>query len=268
MVRQNQEGHATRIRRRFDRAVAFLRWITGRQARVRGHSQQARIERKIALDRVRESAYQEYVGRITDLIEGSLGESHTEDEKRSMTRTMTLAALRQLDGRRKGLLLQFLYEAGLVGSLEAAGGAGKQAVVPLNGANLRGADLCGANLSGINLSRANLERSRLGGTFLRGADLSGANLSQANLHGADLTGANLCGANLGNAYLTRTNLIRADLSRADLHQAYLRGANLSGANLGETDLESARVMPQQLARAGSLRGATLPGGTKHTYASS
>jgi hypothetical protein len=264
MARQNQEDQAARIRPRFARAAAFVRWITGEQGQARRRSQQARIEREIALDQDRESAYQEYLGRITNLIEGGLGNSQPEDEKRSMARTWTLAALRQLDGRRKGLLLQFLHEAGLIGGLEAAGGAGKQAIVGLSGANLRGADLCGANLIGINLCGANLERSKLGGAFLRGADLSGANLRGANLHGADLTGVNLCGANLDNAFLTRANLIRADISQAKLQQAYLRGANLSGANLRQADLEGASVMSQQLAQARRLDKAILPDGTKHT----
>ena len=268
MARQRREEQAARILSKFAGAVAFLRWITGRQGQARRRSQQARIERKIALDQARETAYQEYLGRITDLIEGGLGESQPDDEERRTARIWTVAVLRQMDGRRKGLLLQFLHKAGLIGGLEGAGGPGKQAVVPLNGANLRGADLCGANLIGSNLSGANLERSKLGGAFLRGADLSGANLRGANLHGAELTGAKLCGANLSNAFLTRANLIRADLGQAKLQQAYLRGANLSGANLRQADLESASVMPQQLAQARRLDEATLPDGTKHANHSS
>jgi hypothetical protein len=263
MAGQNQEDQAAR-RPRFARAAAFLRWITGAQGQARRRSQQARLEREIALERDHESAYQEYLGRIADLIEGGLGESQPDNEERRTAWTWTLAVLRQLDGRRKGLLLQFLHKAGLIGGWEAEGGAGKQAVVPLNGANLRGADLCGANLIGSNLSGANLERSKLGGAFLRGADLSGANLRGANLHGAELTGAKLCGANLSNAFLTRANLIRADLSQAKLQQAYLRGANLSDANLRQADLEGASVMPQQLAQARRLDNAILPNGTKHT----
>ena len=46
----------------------------------------------------------------------------------------------------------------------------------------------------------------------------------------------------------------ADLSEADLE----------GANLGGTYLEGARVTDEQLARAASLEGATMPSGALHS----
>ena len=58
------------------------------------------------------------------------------------------------------------------------------------------------------------------------------------------------------------------LDRADLIAAILTGANLRDANLGKANLEGANlsganVTSEQLDKATSLKGATMPDGTKH-----
>jgi uncharacterized protein YjbI with pentapeptide repeats len=52
--------------------------------------------------------------------------------------------------------------------------------------------------------------------------------------------------------------VDADLSGANLDRAVLTGADLSGANL-----TSARVTDEQLDASESLKGATMPDGSKH-----
>lgn len=149
-------------------------------------------------------------------------------------------------------------------------------------------DLSGANLSGANLGCFN-EGSC---TWLNGSDLSCydeavticTNLSDAIMNGAELDGVNMQGANLRGASLENAQLIRADLScydpgyctdlsganlsEADLGNSNLWGANLSGANLKNADLSGAdllnvQVTNKQLAEVKSLRGATMPDGSKH-----
>jgi uncharacterized protein YjbI with pentapeptide repeats len=73
---------------------------------------------------------------------------------------------------------------------------------------------------------------------------------KAELARADLSYLNLSGTNLRGADLREANLRRTDLTNVDL-----TGADLSGA-----DLTAALVSEEQLARAGSLTGATLPNG--------
>jgi uncharacterized protein YjbI with pentapeptide repeats len=145
-----------------------------------------------------------------------------------------------------------------------------------NGA-LRGADLVGARLKGANLELAHLQGADLGfarlqGVVLRLAHLEGANLEWANLEEAVLIeacleGAVLVEANLLGAYLMDASLTGADLEHADLLGAALTGvnltrANLKGTNLMNANLKGAFVSLEQLAEAVSLRGATLPDGTR------
>jgi uncharacterized protein YjbI with pentapeptide repeats len=249
--------------------------------------QQHKAEQLIASDQQRETTLQIYLDRISDLLFNQhLDKSQPGDKVRNAAQARTLTALRQLDSKRKGLLLQFLYKAGLISrvntiiNLESAdlSDADLQGL-DLHGVNLHKANLQGANLSGallydailtdVTSSNANMSGINLNGALLMGAHLSGANLSRdnllkkatlenANLFGAELNGANLSGADLSGANLLYTQLIpqhtaigdkRADLSSADLQEASLGGANLSGANLKNANLNGADLTGANLTKA-------------------
>jgi uncharacterized protein YjbI with pentapeptide repeats len=81
--------------------------------------------------------------------------------------------------------------------------------------------------------------------------------------GACLWWANLCEGDLSGSDLSGADLRRANLRAANLQGADLEGATLKRANLCAANLENARVSPEQLALAKSLKDATMPDGTKH-----
>lgn len=240
----------------------------------------AQHERELELERFRETAFQTYLDRMTDLLlEKGLRQSKPSAEVRDIARARTLTVLRGLDGPHKGILVRFLYEADLIKS---------RAIIDLSGADLSGAhlkkanlndaclgqaDLSGADLGAATLNKANLHRAILIVADLSGADLYRANLSQANLTEAllvvaklnetDLSYADLHGANLEGADLIRTNLRDVDLHEAILIAASLTGANLTGANLHGANLEAADLIEATLHGAdlsrANLKGATLRG---------
>ena len=268
--------------------VLGVAWFTTRQGQV------SDAENK---DNQREAALQAYIDNMLELLLAKNLRSSTEDEEvQKIARVRTLTVLRRLDAERKGSLLQFLQESGLIGK--------DKRVIHLTGANLIGANLSGANLSGVYLSRAdlsgadlskanlsgvvlsgadlslaNLIGANLSGVYLSGADLSGvylsgaylflANLSKANLSGASLYEANLSLANLGKANLSGANLGKANLGGANLSEVVLNGANLNGANLSGADLSGANLSgalltPEQLTATKLLQGVTMPDGSKHS----
>src|SRR6266851_5644935 len=258
--------------------VLGVAWFTTKQGQV------SDAENK---DNQREAALQAYIDNMLELLLAKNLRSSTEDEEvQKIARVRTLTVLRRLDAERKGSVLQFLQESGLIGK--------DKRVIHLTGANLIGANLIGANLSGANLSGvylsradlsgADLSKANLSGVVLSGADLSlanliGANLSGVYLSGADLSGVYLSGASLYEANLSLANLSRADLSGANLSKANLSGANLSevvlsganlnGANLNGADLSGANlrgalVTAEQLTATKLLQGATMPDGSKHS----
>ncbi len=129
-------------------------------------------------------AYQDYMLGL--LLDKNLSGSQPGSDVREVARARTLTALRRVGTNRKGEVLRFLHEAGLIYR-------GK-AIVDLREADLRNVDLSNIKLSGADLS---------------GTDLSNANLSGADLNNVLLNGANLKGANLRGASYTQEQLSRA-----------------------------------------------------------
>src|SRR6266436_3112772 len=218
-------------------------------------------ERDIALDNQHETALQDYIDKLSELLlHEKLRESAPEDEVRKIARARTLTVLPRLDKERKRSVLQFLHESGLIDK--------DKRIIDLRGAVLSGANLIAAYLNEADLSRAILSEADLSGANLSGFNLSGANLgganqgkanlSRADLHGADLHGTDLFGADLHGA-----DLSGADLFGADLHKANLVGAGLNAADLNEAYLNGATITPEQLDKAKSLTGAVMPDGLKH-----
>jgi uncharacterized protein YjbI with pentapeptide repeats len=199
-----------------------------------------------ALDQQQTATLQKYIDNIQDLLlnhnllkyDPNSGPSDPYYDIATLARARTLTALQGLDPHRKAIVLQFLYEANLIGGFTIGCLQCEQIspIISLGGADLSGAYLDGTNLSGSNLSGANLG----------GVDLSGANLSGTYLDGANLSDANLSGTYLNCAYFICD----------DLAYASLRGVNLSGAYLDG----AYNLTQQQLDQAFSCQGATLPKG--------
>jgi uncharacterized protein YjbI with pentapeptide repeats len=212
------------------------------------------IERAIANDRSQESNLQSYLDRITDLLlEKKLLDANTtkSSDVRSIARTRTLSALRGLDGKRKGIVLLFLYESGLIGmsnpivNLENA---------DLTGAELANADLNGAHLGKTTLCKANLSLANLAQVYLRESDLSNV----------DLSFSILSSANFSKARLIATDFRGADLTGADLRESNLYDANLRLAILNNADLSGAYITQEQIAKVASADNAILPNGIEFT----
>ncbi len=185
-------------------------------------------ERWLVSDQQKEDELQTYLDKMSEfLLEKGLRESKPENEVRKIAQARGLTVLHRLDGDRKGSVLRFLCESNLITRSKDNG------IIRLNRADLSLANLFRATLCNTNLSES----------LLIDANLLFADLSRADLSGADLSGADLKWANLNNAILIRTILTKAKLDGADL-----RGAN---------------VTDEQLSLAESLKGTTMPDGTKH-----
>lgn len=222
---------------------------------------------EIEEDRQREAAMQTYLQNLAELmLDGELRTAEEESDVRDVARVQALTTFRRLDPNRKGLLLQFLFDAELIntktitdtGAIEDA-----EVIIDLFGADLTRANLAGSYLPGVNLIAVDLRGADLGGAFLNHADLRGASLAAAdlngaklqavNLDGADMRAANLCniaaqGSQMNNVQLSQANLTYAGIQGAELRSAVLRGADLRHANLEEADLTAARLQGADLGR--------------------
>src|SRR5215208_1167641 len=213
---------------------------------ARSENQAAQV---VAERRAQDEALQAYLDKMSQMLTDTkrpLRKARPGDDLSTVARAQTLTVLLKLDGARKGILLRFLYESGLLYK--------DAPVFELSGADLSGADLSRTALGDATLppSLFGLDRTpHRGTTFamldLSGANLSGANLNEANLGRTILRAANLSRAHLNDATLDQTFLDEADLSYANLNYAKLRAASLRGVSLFGAHLDLA-----------NLRGAQLP----------
>jgi len=203
------------------------------------------------LDQQRQATLNGYIDDIAALaLQHNLAKSKPGDLVRAIATARTLTAVRNLDGDRKGTLIRYLWEAGLI--------RGRHPVVELFHADLNGATFTSANLYQINLSPLGLSSAKLANAGLNGADLNGSVLIESDLSGADLNcfrpGSNskldAC-ADLRGAYLMRASLAGADLRDANLAGADLKGTDLTGAKLSGADFRGAKYnsRPMQVTNA-------------------
>jgi uncharacterized protein YjbI with pentapeptide repeats len=147
----------------------------------------------VETDRQRQKSLDDYLAQMTSmLLNNDSDQLSLNEAARKIARTRTLAVLRSLDAGRKAQVLQFLYEAGLVG---------EKPIVQLNGADfadadldeavLRGAELRGVHFGRASLVNATLDRADLRGSVFSKADFKGATLRDTNLSQANLTGARI-----------------------------------------------------------------------------
>jgi hypothetical protein len=197
------------------------------------------LERQIVTDRQQEAALQAYLDRMAELLLKEKLLTPENEAAWNVARVRTLTVLRGLDSTRNAILFRFLKDISLAGNKESNF---------LVYANLEGVDLENVDLSYTNLYAANLNFANLRGASFEDAILQGASLRYANLQAVSFYKTNLQGAILW----------YANLYGASLVQANLQGADLSSANLNQTQVDN-----DQLESAESLKGATMPDGTKH-----
>jgi len=198
-------------------------------------------------------------------------------QTRELAEARTVAALSKLDPKRKGIVVQFLRNSGLIGYLGMDNNR-YPAIISLKRADLTNADLTGTfleyadfssdNLTSVNLTNADLYRANLSEANLTNADLLLTHLSGAIFVKAKLSGAYLSSVDLSTSQLSAT-LKRADLSRGNAHlfQDGLKGADLSGAYLALATLTNVDLSGAKLSGA-EIFGVDLSGATLGCYSAS
>jgi uncharacterized membrane protein len=145
--------------------LAVAKGVSTHQSQVSdtmGKQQQTDLQ--LAHERQQEVVLEAYLNHMSDLLRNrNLSRSQPGSDVRTIARALTLTALQMVGKNRKGVLLQFLHEAGLITKnktiIDLRRGDLREA--DLSGADLREADLSGVDLSGANLSGARLIESKV-----------------------------------------------------------------------------------------------------------
>jgi len=199
---------------------------------VRQFNEQQKTNAADMLNQQHQATLDEYLNDMSDLVlSHGLATAGPDSPITAIAIARTATAVRNLDGTSKGILVRFLWEAGLITwpkpTLDLYN-------VDLEGAVLQGANLYKAYLSPLGLAGANFDHAHLEGAYL-----SGSELIQSSLEYADLGCFRKVCTDLSGADLARADLADADLEGANLSDAHLAGANLSGATLAGADLHGA-----------------------------
>jgi hypothetical protein len=158
--------------------------------------QQRERDQETEKHRAQDEALEAYLDQMSQMLidkERPLRRARPGEDLSVVARARTLTVLPRLDSERRGSVVRFLYESGLITK--------DRCVLDLSKADLSRADLYGANLNGVNLNGAYLTEA-----YLINADLNEAYLSGAALYRANLSGADLSGVNLSNAWLREADL--------------------------------------------------------------
>jgi uncharacterized protein YjbI with pentapeptide repeats len=195
-------------------------------------------ETTLADERAKQETLNNYFSQMKDLLlsEG-LRKASADSEVRSVARAITTTTVKNLDGDRNALVIDFLGESNLLKKPEETNTNPKskqlKPILSFAELNLTGADLSEVNLSQADLSEANLSQADLSEANLSRADLSQADLSEANLSRADLSGADLNGANLSGTNMTDVK----DITREQISLALLCNTQLSKEIEQDLDLD-------------------------------
>jgi uncharacterized protein YjbI with pentapeptide repeats len=209
------------------------------------NASQASRDRRRAETARQDATLDAYFARMSELmLDDHLLTSKPGDDVRHVARTITLATIRRVDGMRKGEVIQFLTEAGL---LTANIDQTSIPVVGLAGANLRGVDLTDAvigpegeqgDAKGV-LLYGDFRGARFDGAWVShvffpdGADLRDASFKRGDLSHVGLDSADLRGASFADATLNSVNFSCSTLDGATFDDAHFYGGFFDLARLDD-----------------------------------
>lgn len=193
-------------------------------------------EQIIEVDRQRQNILTTFITQIsTLLLENKLRTAKSGSEIRSIARTYTRTALRNLDAKRKAEALQFLSESGLIQT---------NPIISLIGANLEEIDLRNASLIGVEIKGARFDRSNFANANLSSANFTGSVFSDSNFEGASLEKANFSYAILKNVKFNKLDLTKTNLEWANLEGADLTGALITNEQLNKLESTKKAKLPK------------------------
>src|SRR4051812_25755538 len=146
-------------------AIAFTASQSARDAK----REDARVtnDRNTARIAQLDSVLEAYLTQMSDLVlNRGLQHARADSDTRVIAHTLTVSALRRLDGSRRGEVVRFLAEAGLIRNTA-------DPIIELSGANLQEADLTNSGLKHISLSGADLRKARFDEAGIEFSNLSG-----------------------------------------------------------------------------------------------
>lgn len=173
-------------------------------------------------ERSQNEILESFLQTMTDLIIQYKLQNTPTSQTSAIARARINIATNNLNGERKGQVLQFLYESDLI--------------------NLNPK----LSLLGANMKKAVLDEIVLGKSEIKGIYFNQASIKNVNLDGAILTGCDFSEANFSNSSLKNVDLSYSNLTKAKLINLDLTTVNFEGADLTKANLKGSKILKEQL----------------------
>ena len=195
-------------------AVGLLGWSFAQIEKVKTQKREE--------ERAQKEILKSFFESMTNLIIVHNLQASPTQQTLAIARAIVNTAFNNMNGQRKGQVLQFLYESDLIDYDPKL------------------------LLLGVNLQNAILDEIVLGKSEIKGAFFNKASIQRANLKGANLIGCDFSLANFSHSLLEGANLSYTNLSKSKLKNMDLRSVNFEGANLNGANLKGSKISYAQL----------------------
>lgn len=203
---------------------------------------------EIADEQQFEQALKDYFRTMSRLLlKHDLYHTKRNDDVRFIAMAYTNNILRQLDSKRKGFVLDFLFTTDLIRCQLGADWkivSSKEKPRPI-----------------IAITKTDLTKLVLPEGLWGGAKLSQIYLKDVDLTQSDFSRADLSESVLQSCWFQDAKLEKTNLSKCDLRFSVLLGANLKDADLSNANLERVVVLAEELRKAKTLEGCIMYDGS-------
>jgi uncharacterized protein YjbI with pentapeptide repeats len=173
-------------------------------------------------ERSQNETLESFLQTMTNLIIEHKLQNTPTSQTLAIARARINIAINNLNGERKGQVLQFLYESDLIN------------IIPK------------LSLLGANFQNAVLDEIVLGKSEIKGVYFNKSSIQNANLNGAIFTGCDFSEVNFSNSLVKNVDLSYANLTKAKLINLDLTTVNFEGANLTKANLKESKILKKQL----------------------
>ncbi|MCA9919612.1 MAG: pentapeptide repeat-containing protein [Anaerolineales bacterium] len=226
-------------------ALGIIVWFLNKQDNAN--------DRILTKDNQRQAILDDYLNTMaTYVLENQLCLSEKGSEIRNIARVRTISVLRELDGERKGQVLNFLSGANLIKKPDP--------VINLHGADFSHTKFDDTfeygpyNETGIGIDLSN---SQLQSCNFYKASLTGANFDNSELAHSNFSESCLRFASFENTSFYQTYFFKSDLSETRFNNVWSKNANFGKANLRGADMGDFYF----LYREWQFQDATMPDGS-------
>ncbi len=179
-------------------------------------------EEKKEIENQQNEIIDSYFRIVSDLIiKSNLLDKIKNKESKIIARTRTIIAVENLEGERKGQVLQFLYESELIDNIG----------LNILGANFRNVQVSGIVLRGITIKGVYFCGADFENTFLDKSCFISCNFSNTNFKGSSMENTSFKYSNLSNCKLTNIDLTKVDFEGIDLSNADLSNSKITRLQL-------------------------------------